>query len=166
MALPRLRRNTRMRFPSQARSHLRARLVRADHGTMELGNLLGPAIEAAEQGYPITERVARHWAEQVDKLRRNPTAAKAFLFHGAAPQPGTVHRQPELAAALRSIAAEGPTAFYGGWIARDMVEALRALGGLHRASTTSLGLRRNMSIRSASVTTITVCGNVHPTARA
>ena len=107
-----------------------ARLV-ADHGTMELGALLGPAIEAAEQGYPITERVARDWGKQVDKLRRNPAAAKAFLFHGAAPQPGTVHCQPELATALRSIAAEGPTAFYSGWIARDMVEALRALGGLH-----------------------------------
>lgn len=107
-----------------------ARLI-ADHGTMEFSALLQPAIEAAERGYPVTERVARDWAKQVDKLRRNPAAAKAFLFDGAAPQPGTVHRQPELAAALRSIAAEGPTAFYRGWIARDMVEALRALGGLH-----------------------------------
>jgi gamma-glutamyltranspeptidase/glutathione hydrolase len=107
-----------------------ARLV-ADHGTMEFAALLQPAIEAADQGYPVTERVARDWAKQVGKLRRNAAAAKAFLFDGAAPQPGTVHRQPELAAALRSIAAEGPTAFYSGWIARDMVEALRALGGLH-----------------------------------
>ncbi len=107
-----------------------ARLV-ADHGTMEFAALLQPAIEAADQGYPVTERVARDWARQVGKLRRNPAAAKAFLFDGAAPQPGTIHRQPELAAALRSIAAEGPTAFYRGWIARDMVEALQALGGLH-----------------------------------
>ena len=107
-----------------------AQLV-ADYGTMQLGNLLGPAIEAAEQGYPVTERVARDWAKQVDKLRRNPAAAKAFLFDGAAPQPGTIHRQPELAAALRSISAEGPSAFYRGWIARDMVETLGSLGGLH-----------------------------------
>lgn len=107
-----------------------ARLV-VDYGTMEFAALLQPAIEAADRGYPVTERVARDWAKQVDKLRRNPAAAKAFLFDGAAPQPGTVHRQPELAAALRSIAAEGPTAFYRGWIAHDMVEALRTLGGLH-----------------------------------
>ena len=106
------------------------RLV-ADHGTMEFAALLQPAIEAAEQGYPVTERVARDWAKQVDKLSRNPAAAKAFLFDSAAPQPGMVHRQPGLAAALRSIAAEGPSAFYRGWIAHDMVETLQALGGLH-----------------------------------
>ena len=107
-----------------------ARLVN-DHGTREFGALLQPAIEAAEAGYPVSERVARDWAKQVSKLRRNKAAADAFLFHGATPQPGTTHRQPALAAALRSIAAEGPDAFYRGWIARDMVDSLRALGGLH-----------------------------------
>lgn len=107
-----------------------ARLI-ADHGTMDFAALLQPAIEMAEGGYAVTERVARDWAKQVDKLRRNPEAAKAFLFDGAPPQPGTIHRQPALAAALRSIAAEGPDAFYRGWIARDMVDSLRALGGLH-----------------------------------
>ena len=107
-----------------------ARLI-ADHGTMEFTVLLQPAIEAAERGYPVTERVARDWAKQVGKLRRNPAAADAFLFNGAPPQPGTIHRQPALAAVLRSIAADGPDAFYRGWIASDMVDSLRALGGLH-----------------------------------
>ena len=107
-----------------------ARLVK-DHGTMDLAQILAPAIETAEAGYPITERIARDWAKQVGKLRRNPAAIQTFLFDGAAPQPGTVHRQPALAKTLRSIAVEGPSAFYEGWIARDMVESLRALGGLH-----------------------------------
>ena len=107
-----------------------ARLI-ADHGKMDLARLLAPAIEAAEAGYPVTERVARDWAKQVAKLRRNPAATQAFLFDGAAPEPGMVHRQPALARALRSIAAEGPDAFYKGWIAQDMVASLRALGGLH-----------------------------------
>ena len=107
-----------------------ARLV-VDHGTMDFGELLAPAIEAAETGYPVTERVARDWAKQVGKLARNRAAAQAFLFDGAAPLPGTIHRQPALAKVLRSIAAEGPAAFYKGWVARDMVETLRALGGLH-----------------------------------
>src|SRR4029079_7768912 len=102
-----------------------------DHGTREFGALLQPAIEAAEAGYPVSERVARDWAKQAGKLRLNKAAADAFLFDGAPPQPGTIHRQPALAAALRSIAAEGPDAFYRGWIARDMVDSLRALGGLH-----------------------------------
>ncbi|HKS84744.1 MAG TPA: gamma-glutamyltransferase [Pseudolabrys sp.] len=107
-----------------------ARLV-ADHGTMDLARLLAPAIEAADAGYPVTERVARDWAKQVGKLQRNTAAAQTFLFNGAAPQPGVVHQQPALANALRSIASGGPEEFYEGWIARDMVETLRALGGLH-----------------------------------
>ena len=98
---------------------------------MGFAALLQPAIDAAEQGYPVTERVARDWAKQVAKLQRNPAAAQAFLFDGAPPRPGTIHRQPALAAALRSIASDGPAAFYRGWIARDMVDTLRGLGGLH-----------------------------------
>ena len=89
-----------------------ARLV-GDHGTREFGALLQPAIEAAETGYPVSERVARDWAQQVGKLRRNKAAADAFLFDGAPPQPGTTHRQPALAAALRSIARR-PRCFLSG----------------------------------------------------
>jgi gamma-glutamyltranspeptidase/glutathione hydrolase len=38
-----------------------ARLVQ-DHGSKELGYLLQPAIKAAGEGVPVTERVARDWA--------------------------------------------------------------------------------------------------------
>jgi gamma-glutamyltranspeptidase/glutathione hydrolase len=107
-----------------------ARLV-ADHGTMTLAELLQPAIAAAEDGYPVSERVARDWAKQVEKLRGNAAAADIFLPDGSPPRPGDIHRQTALAAALRSIASEGPRAFYDGWIARDMVDALRAAGGCH-----------------------------------
>ena len=107
-----------------------ARLA-ADHGTIALAELLQPAIDAAENGYPVFERVARDWAKQVGKLRGNAAAAEIFLPNGAAPRPGEIHRQPTLAQALRSIARDGPAAFYQGWIARDMVETLRQAGGLH-----------------------------------
>jgi gamma-glutamyltranspeptidase / glutathione hydrolase len=102
-----------------------------DYGTRDLASLLQPAIAAAEDGYPVTERVARDWAKQVDKLRRNPASSRTFLFDGAAPTTGTIHRQPTLATVLRSIAKDGPEVFYDGWIARDMVATLKALGGLH-----------------------------------
>jgi gamma-glutamyltranspeptidase/glutathione hydrolase len=102
-----------------------------DHGSIELARLLAPAIEAAEHGCPIPERLARDWALQTAKLSRSETAARSFLFDGKPPVPGTVHRQPQLARALRSIASDGSAAFYAGWIAEDMVAALRAAGGLH-----------------------------------
>jgi gamma-glutamyltranspeptidase/glutathione hydrolase len=107
-----------------------ARLA-ADHGTMPLSILLQPAIDAAEQGYVVAERVARDWAKQVGKLRGNAAAREYFLPDGLPPRPGDIHRQPALAKSLRSIAQDGPAAFYEGWIARDMVDALKAAGGRH-----------------------------------
>ena len=107
-----------------------AKLI-GDHGSMAFAELLAPAIRAAEHGVPVTERIARDWAKQAEKLRANAVAAAVFLPDGRPPRPGEVHRQPALAAALRAIAEDGPTAFYEGWIARDMVETLRGLGGCH-----------------------------------
>ncbi|HEY5101416.1 MAG TPA: gamma-glutamyltransferase family protein [Steroidobacteraceae bacterium] len=107
-----------------------ARLV-SDHGTFGLDRLLAPAIRAAEDGYAVTERVARDWGRQVAKLAATPTAASIFLSDGCAPRAGTVHRQPKLARTLRAISEGGAAAFYKGWIAEDIVGCLRQLGGLH-----------------------------------
>jgi gamma-glutamyltranspeptidase/glutathione hydrolase len=101
-----------------------------DHGTLGIDRLLAPAIRAAEEGYPVTERVARDWRRQTAKLAR-PGAASVFLHDGAPPVAGALHRQPKLAKALRAIAKEGAQAFYGGWIAEDLVACLKDLGGLH-----------------------------------
>ncbi len=127
---PRSKRKARTRFRFPARSH-RGRGSSPITAQWSSAPCFSPPSKRQKRGYPVTERVARDWAKQVGKLRRNKAAADAFLFDGAPPQPGTIHRQPALAAALRSIAAEGPDAFYRGWIARDMVDSLRALGGLH-----------------------------------
>ncbi len=101
----------------------------AAHGTRGLNDLLLPAIRYAEQGFPVTPRVAADWALHADKLRRS--GATAFLPGGAAPAPGDRFVQPALAATLRAIAAGGARAFYEGAIAADMVATLRARGGLH-----------------------------------
>lgn len=106
------------------------RLAR-DHGTMDWARLLQPAVDAAEDGIPVAERVARDWGRQVSKLRKDDDTARVFLRDGGAFQAGDVHRQPALAKALRSIAAEGPDVFYQGWIAQDIVAKLRSLGGVH-----------------------------------
>ena len=106
------------------------RLLR-DHGTKEMAELLQPAIRAAETGVRIPPRVAFDWEIGADKLKRNPASSAVFLAGGKAPGVGDLHRQPLLAGTLRKIAKEGPSAFYRGPVAVDMVAALRALGGLH-----------------------------------
>lgn len=106
-----------------------ARLVE-DHGTMPFGDLLAPAIKAAEGGSPVTERLARDWARQVQKLSRHTATREVFLPGGAAPKPGDIHVQPALARTLKDIAAHGPAVYYEGWVAEDIVSTLQSLGGL------------------------------------
>ena len=101
----------------------------AAHGRKGLDELLQPAIGFAEHGWPVHHRVASDWAEVEYKLRRN--GADAFLPQGAAPQPGDLFVQKQLAETLRHIAKDGAKAFYEGPVAADMVSALRAHGGLH-----------------------------------
>src|SRR4051794_12420677 len=102
-----------------------------DHGRLPWDRVLSPAIEAAEMGSCVPERLARDWGKQVEKLRRNAATARLFLFDGKAPLPGQVHRQPQLAKTLREIARSGASAFYNGPLAAAMISTLRVHGGLH-----------------------------------
>ena len=103
-----------------------------DHGTMSLGEVLGPAIDAAEHGFPIAPRVAHDWAGLVDKINLHAGARQHLLIEGRAPRMGEIVRFPALAATLKAIARDGRDAFYAGAIAEDMVAELKALGGLQR----------------------------------
>jgi gamma-glutamyltranspeptidase/glutathione hydrolase len=103
-----------------------------DHGSKNLAEVLAPAIHYAEKGYVIHDRVAADWLETVEQLSLDPHAKRILLPGGKAPQAGDVHRQPELAETLRTIAKEGRRGFYEGRVAADMVDYLRGLGGLHQ----------------------------------
>ena len=107
--------------------------LNADHGTIPMSELLAPAIEYARDGYPVSSRVSADWARAVPLMKAEPTLARIFLPGGRAPRIGERHRQPELAQTLQAIADGGREAFYEGEIARDMVNYLRGLGGLHTA---------------------------------
>ncbi len=100
----------------------------ARHGTKGLDELLQPAIRFAEDGWPVHARVAFDWKLLEGKLRS--TGAEAFLPSGAAPRAGDLFVQKNLAQTLRTIAAKGSAGFYEGAVAADMVNSLRAHGGL------------------------------------
>lgn len=100
------------------------------YGTITLAQALEPAIRTADEGFPVSPIIAGEWAGQVDKLKRDPGATATFLVDGArAPRPGEWFRNPDLAAAFRLIAREGPGALYGGPLGERLVTRLRDLGG-------------------------------------
>ena len=102
-----------------------------DHGKFGFDTLFQPAIKAAEEGYVVAPRIAFDWKNGFEKLKKGINTERYLLAHGKAAVAGDVVKQPELGQTLRAIAKGGPDAFYKGAIAEDMVETLRAAGGLH-----------------------------------
>src|SRR6266446_4892801 len=106
-------------------------VILRDHGKFGLDRLLQPAIKAAEEGYVVAPRIAFDWHNQFEKLEKGTNTGRYLLPHGRPAVAGDLIRQPELGQTLRAIAKDGRDAFYNGPIAEDMVETLRAIGGLH-----------------------------------
>ena len=93
------------------------------------------AIAYAQDGFPVTEIVARMWAEDAPIVTTDATARATYLSDGQAPHTGTIVRNPD--ASPRRCAMSRPRgvpAFYRGRIATALTEHAHSLGGPLRAS--------------------------------
>lgn len=99
------------------------------YGNLSLAEVLAPAIEYAETGFPVSPIIARQWGNLVGVLERDEGAAATYLIEGEAPEAGTWFRNPDLAATLRMIAEGGADAFYRGDFGVRLAEGIRELGG-------------------------------------
>lgn len=103
-----------------------------DYGTMKLGDVLGYAIDYAENGVPVLPKMAVFMARVEDLFKTEwPTSAAVFLPNGQAPKAGEWFCNPALAATYRRILAEAEAApggreaqiaaarqaWYQGWVA-------------------------------------------------
>ena len=104
----------------------------ARFGKLPFARLFAPAIEYAEQGFPVSPQIARQWAAQVPVLRDQPGFAEAFLRDGRAPQAGERWRFSEQAATLRKIAESDGESFYRGELAERIVAFAKKTGGALR----------------------------------
>jgi gamma-glutamyltranspeptidase/glutathione hydrolase len=101
--------------------------LHARYGRLPWSELFAPAIALAEDGFPVSPRLAAAIAEaQETGLDRFP-ATRSLYFHqdGSPLAEGETLRNPDLARTLRLLAAEGTEPFYAGAIARDIVAAVR-----------------------------------------
>jgi gamma-glutamyltranspeptidase/glutathione hydrolase len=105
-------------------------------GTMELTNVLAPAIELAREGFVPDWYLALTTAKYLEELSDFPESARTYLRNGRAIyRPPTAEyadraAYPDLARSLELIAREGSDAFYKGAIA-DAIEAhMKQTGGL------------------------------------
>jgi gamma-glutamyltranspeptidase/glutathione hydrolase len=98
-------------------------------GKLPWRDLFQPAIYYAEHGYPVTEQISAGWKAEVAKLTKDENARKVLLVNGAAPGVGDTFRNPQLAAAYRLVAQDGPDAFYRGPIAKAILRTSDRLKG-------------------------------------
>lgn len=99
-------------------------------GTVTLGDALVPAITYAERGFAVSNRLGADIEAARRTLAADPELARVFLVDGHAPRPGTILRQPDLAATFRVIARDGADAFYTGSIAAAIAGFMAKEGGL------------------------------------
>ena len=84
------------------------------------------AADAAD-GFPVSRDLAWSLARGAERLTADPGIAGVFFADGLLREGDRV-RQPALARTLRTIADDGPGAFYSGELGRRFAEGLRAVG--------------------------------------
>ncbi len=99
------------------------------HGTMTLAQVLQPAIEYAERGFPVSEVIAIEWAANSPPYAKNAEFAATYLPGGKAPAMGEVFTNKNLAHSLRLIATKGRDVFYQGELAEKILKFSQAQGG-------------------------------------
>lgn len=109
-------------------------LVLKTHGTMKLADVMAPAIRLAKDGFPVSEKLAHELEEEKPGLQQFVVSKRIFLsnpqYNGEPFKVGDTFRQPELAATLQRIAANGAADFYRGETARMLVADMQSNGGI------------------------------------
>ena len=108
--------------------------VQRRFGSLTFKETLQPAIDYAEQGFPISERIAHDWelppgtagvagrsaASCCTQL--DPDSIATWYIDGRQPTAGQIHRNPGLAKTFRILQQQGRDGFYKGEIAQAIVD--------------------------------------------
>ena len=99
------------------------------YGTLDWERLLAPAVDLAEQGFAVHEKLANnidHYIERTKQAAINNNFSEYFAHAKA----GTTFKQPELAKTLKAIQQQGKDGFYKGDVAKHIVDFMQQNGGL------------------------------------
>jgi len=105
-------------------------MMHAAHGVLPWARVVQPAIAAARDGFAATHGYRTFSGNARQLLRADPRSGATFLHEGEVPALGDLIVQPDLAATLETIAADGAETFYRGRLARLLAEGLAEAGTL------------------------------------
>lgn len=98
------------------------------YGTMSLKDVIAPAIQLAEEGYPVSKTLNGLMKENFEKLQQFPAAAQIYLKDGLPYEVGDRIALKDLAKTYRLIAEKGPDAFYRGELGEAIEKEMKASG--------------------------------------
>ncbi|MHB8509728.1 MAG: gamma-glutamyltransferase [Candidatus Dormibacteria bacterium] len=99
-------------------------------GSLEWSDIFAPAIWVAEEGFKVISPMDAVFNLRKDVLTRTPEGREIFTDEkGALPQKGARFKQPQLAATLRAVVANGTDHIYRGPWAEKFVDIVRREGG-------------------------------------
>ncbi|XP_048759135.2 glutathione hydrolase-like YwrD proenzyme isoform X2 [Ostrea edulis] len=100
-------------------------------GKLSMLQVLQPAIELAETGFPVQELTATSWSKGSYLLTDpNNIHGKDMLLNGQAPKHGEIMRFPLLANTFKELATHGKAGFYSGRVANAVAEVVQHHGGV------------------------------------
>jgi len=103
--------------------------LHAKFGKLPLARDLAPAIQFADEGFPVSPVIASDWARGAERMKDKPGFAAVFMPGGHAPGEGEIFKNPALANTLKLIAQQGRDAYYKGSIAQEFVKYSHSVGG-------------------------------------
>jgi gamma-glutamyltranspeptidase / glutathione hydrolase len=114
--------------------------VQRRFGKLTFKDTLQPAIDYAEHGFPISERIANDWVlpkglgsvpsdPRECCTQADPDSIATWYIDGRQPVAGQIHRNPGLARTLRILQQQGRDGFYQGEIAQAIVAKSSRHGG-------------------------------------
>ncbi|TKA64982.1 hypothetical protein B0A49_01176 [Cryomyces minteri] len=105
-------------------------------GKVTMEQILTPAIELGEEGFPVSENSAYYWGKSEQSIRdASPNFAEMLKKDSSAkdgcraPKPGELMKNPTLANTFRLLAKHGKKGFYEGAVAEALVKVVQDLGG-------------------------------------
>lgn len=105
-------------------------LMQRKYGRLPWGDVVEPAIRAAERGFTVSPYLQGAVREHQADMAADPEMARVFLPDGQPVSPGTRLTMPDYAEALRLIQREGCAALHGGALGQALIDTMGEAGAL------------------------------------
>ena len=120
-------------------------------GSLPMSDILAPAINYAENGFPVTELIAYYMAIAASRFESYnfQNFKDTYMINGKIPRKGQIFKNPDLAMTYSILAKKGRAGFYEGKMAKTIADYVQSKGGF--LSKSDLEAHRSEWVKPVSV---------------